>query len=168
VRLLILFSIATFIALALQTSLPHLLPLGMFVPDLALILAVDLGLRHHTAIAALLAFGIGYATDAFSGTQLGLNALMLTFVFLMAYWLSRSLISAGTAVGVIAVFVGVIFSDFGSYIASSGWTAPDRVGALMPPVLMQAAITALLSPPVFTIMGWAARMAGLRHRGARE
>ena len=167
-RLVILFSIATFVALALQTSLPHLLPLGMFVPDLALILTVDLGLRHHRALAALLAFGIGYATDAFSGTQLGLNALMMTLVFLMAYWLSRSLISTSTAVGVVAVFVGVIFSDFGSYIVSSGWTAPDRIGALTPPVLMQAAITAILAPPVFSIMGWATRMAGLRRHDARE
>lgn len=167
-RLVILFSIATFIALALQTSLPRLLPLGMLVPDLALILTVDLGLRHHRAVAALLAFGIGYATDAFSGTQLGLNALMMMLVFLMAYWLSRALISASTPVGVIAVFVGVILSDFGGYIVSSGWSAPERIGALMPPVLMQAAITAIMAPLVFAIMGWATRMAGLRRRGAHE
>lgn len=167
-RLVILFSIATFVALALQTFLPRMLPLGIFVPDLALILAVDLGLRHHRAVAALMAFGIGYATDAFSGTQLGLNALMMVLVFLMAYWLSRSLISASAAVGVVAVFVGVIISDFGAYIISSGWTVPEHLGALMVPVVMQAAITALLAPPMFAIMGWAARMTGLRRRGAHE
>jgi rod shape-determining protein MreD len=166
--LVIVFSIATFVALALQTSLPHLLPLGMLVPDFALILAADLGLRHHRALAAVLAFCIGYATDAFSGGQLGLNALMMLMVFLMAYWLSRSLISASAAVGVVAVFVGVILSDFGGYIVSSGWSPPEHIGALMAPVLMQAAITALVAPPVFAIMQWATRKTGLRRRGAHE
>jgi rod shape-determining protein MreD len=166
--LLALFSIATLIALALQTSMLHLLPVGMFVPDLVLILAVDLGLRHHGVLAALMAFAIGYATDAFSGSQLGLNALMLTLVFLLSYWLSRSLISTGTSIGVMTVFVGVVLADFGAYLVSSGWTAPPHLHAVIAPVLMQAAITALLSPWVFSLMNRAARMVGLRPRGPRE
>jgi rod shape-determining protein MreD len=161
VRLLLLFSIATLIALALQSSILHLLPIGMFVPDIVLILAVDLGLRHHGALAALMAFAIGYATDAFSGSQLGLNAFMLTLVFLLSYWLSRSLISTGTSIGVMAVFIGVVLADCGSYLISSGWTAPPNFGAVIPPILMQAAITALLSPWIFALMSRAARMIGI-------
>ncbi|HKV55434.1 MAG TPA: rod shape-determining protein MreD [Candidatus Binataceae bacterium] len=161
-RLLLLFSLASFIALAIQTTLPRLLPLGILVPDLVLILAVDLGLRHHDALAALMAFGMGYAVDSFSGVELGLNALMLTLVFLFAYWLSRSLLSNSTSIGVLAVFLGVILSDIGNYVVSSGFAGPGRLSAMLPPVLIQAGITALLAPWVFGVMKRGTRMVGLR------
>lgn len=165
-RLLLLFSLATFIALVLQTSLPRLLPLGILVPDFVLILAVDLGMRHPGALTALMAFAMGYALDAFSGVELGLNALLLTMVFVFAYWLSRTLISTSTAIGVIAVFAGVIFSDVGNYLISSGFAPANRLHALMPAVLIQAAVTALLTPSVLRITGWAAQTIGLRMHSA--
>jgi rod shape-determining protein MreD len=164
VRLLLLFSLAAFVALAFQTVLPRVLPFGILVPELVLILAVDLGLRHPGVLTAMMAFAMGYAVDAFSGVQLGLNALLLTMVFLLAYWLSRVLISTSTAIGVLAVFAGVIFSDVGNYLVSSGFAPPERLGTLMPAVLIQAGITALLTPWVFGAMGWATRLAGLRAR----
>jgi len=166
VRLLLLFSLAAFVALTLQTALPRLLPLGILVPDLVLILAVDLGLRHPRVLTALMAFAMGYAVDAFSGVELGLNALLLTMVFVFAYWLSRVLVSTSTAIGVIAVFGGVIFSDIGNYLITSRFALADRLHALMPAVLIQAAITALLTPSVFRLTEWAARTMGLRTRGA--
>ena len=67
-RLIGIFSIAAFLALALQTTVPRLLPIAALFPDLVLILAVDLGLRHYGMVAAVMAFVIGYATDAFSGS----------------------------------------------------------------------------------------------------
>lgn len=167
-RLIGLFSIATLIALVLQTTLPRLLPLGLFVPDLVLILAVDLGLRHHGSLSAAMAFAMGYATDAFSGSQLGLNALTLTLVFLLAYWLARSLISTSVVIGVVAVFAGVMFKDIGGYFVSSGWSTPPDLHTLIPPMLLQATITALLAPWVFGVMDRAARIIGLRQRAARE
>jgi rod shape-determining protein MreD len=168
VRLLLLFSIAAFIALTLQTTLPRLLPLGILGPDLMLILAVDLGLRHPRVLTALMAFAMGYAVDAVSGVELGLNALLLTMAFLFAYWLSRVLVSTTTAIGVIAVFAGVIFSDIGNYLISSRFAPADRLHALMPAVLIQAAVTALLTPSVFRITGWALRAIGLRMRTANR
>jgi rod shape-determining protein MreD len=162
----LLFSLSTFVALVLQTTLPRLLPLGMLVPDLVLILAVDLGLRHPRALTAMMAFAMGYAVDAFSGVEPGLNALLLTVVFMLAFWLSRMLISSSTAIGVMAVFAGVIFSDIGNYLISSGFAPADRLHALMPAVLIQAAVTALLTPSVFRFTGWAGRTVGLRVQGA--
>jgi len=135
------------------------------MPDLVLILAVDLGMRHPRALTALMAFAMGYAVDAFSGVELGLNALLLTVVFIFAYWLSRVLISASTTVGVMAVFVGVVFSDISNYLISSGLAPADQLHVLMPAVLIQAAVTALLTPSMFQITGWAARMVGLRMHG---
>ena len=161
-RLLLLFSFAAFVSLLLQTTLPRLLPLGVLVPDFILILAVDLGMRHPGALAALMAFAMGYAVDAFSGVKLGLNAFLLTLVFIFAYWLSRVLISTSTAIGVIAVFAGVVLSDLGNYLISSSFAAADRLHTVMPAVLIQAALTALLTPSVFRLTSWGARRIGLR------
>jgi rod shape-determining protein MreD len=164
--LILLFALATFIALVVQTTLPRLLPLEILVPDLVLILAVDLGMRHPGALTALMAFAMGYAVDAFSGATLGLNALLMTIIFTFAYWLSRTVISTSTAIGVVAVFAGVIFSDVASYLISSGFTPGDLLRALMPAVLIQASVTALLTPSVFRMTGWAARTVGLRLQSA--
>lgn len=163
-----LFSIATLFALAVQTTLARLLPSGMLLPDLALILAVDLGLRHHGVAAALMAFGIGYAIDAFSGTRLGLNALMFTLVFLLTWWLSRALFSGATAIGVIAVFGGVLLCDLGNYYISSASLDPGNLSYMMPSFAIQAALTALCAPWVFGLMGSLTSLAGLRRRTLRE
>lgn len=160
------FSIATLAALALQTTLPRILPFGMLMPDLALILAVDLGLRHHRAAAALMAFGIGYATDAFAGTHLGLNALIFMAIFILSYWLSRGFFSAGSGVGVMAVFGGVILCDYGNYLINSGWP-PQPSDLLLPAVLIQAGVTALCAPSVFALMRKLCRWAGLRAQAYR-
>jgi rod shape-determining protein MreD len=168
VRLIAIFSIATLIALSLQTTVPRLLPMAALFPDLVLILAVDLGLRHWGALAALMAFMIGYATDAFSGSQLGLNALMLMLVFVLAYWFSRVLISRSPAIGAVAVFGGVILQNVGVYLIGSGFAAPMNLGTVMLPTLLQAAVTALFTPWVFGVMGWATGIARLRSRGQRE
>ena len=167
-RLIGVFSLATIIALALQTTVTRLLPFDMLMPNLALILAVNLGLRHHSAAAALMAFGIGYATDTFSGGQLGLNALLFSLVFILTYGLARSLFSSTSVIGVIAVFAAVIFIDVGNALAAADWARSESLGLAMPSILIQAAITALCAPPVFATMAGASRLVGLRQRGSRE
>jgi rod shape-determining protein MreD len=168
VRLIALFSIATLCALAVQTTVPHLLPVGTFVPDLVLILAVDLGLRHHGAVSPVMAFAMGYATDAFSGTHLGLNAFMLTLVFLMTYQLSRHLLSTSSVIGAIAVFVGVMLAGFGDIVLGAEPGAMPRFGAIMPGLMLQAGITTLLAPWIFAMMEGIGRTFGLRPSAARE
>ncbi|HUN59573.1 MAG TPA: rod shape-determining protein MreD [Candidatus Binataceae bacterium] len=166
--LVALFSAATLIALAIQTTIPHWLPTGMFVPDLVMILAVDLGMKHHGALPALMAFGIGYATDAFAGTHPGFNAFVLTLVFLLAYALSRYLISTSVAIGIVVVFIGVLIQGLFDYVVSLGWQTGLRPGTLVAPVLIQAVITAFLTPWVLAIMSWAKRSLGLRQISVRE
>jgi rod shape-determining protein MreD len=168
VGLVALFSAATLIALAIQTSIPHWLPSGMFVPDLVLILAVDLGVRHHGAVPALMAFGIGYATDAFSGLHPGFNAFVLTLAFLLAYGMSRYLISTSVAIAVVAVFLGVLLQGVFEYIVSLGWQTGLRPSTLLMPVLVQALITAALTPWVVLLLSWAKRGLGLRQVSVRE
>ncbi len=75
------------------------------VPNLIIILTIDLGLRHHGAIPALLAFAISYATDAMSSTTLGMNAFLVTGVFLLTYEaLSSRLLVTNALVGATVVF----------------------------------------------------------------
>jgi rod shape-determining protein MreD len=138
------------------------------VPDLVLILAVDLGLRHHGAASPVMAFAMGYATDAFSGTYLGLNAFLLTLVFLMAYQLSRHLLSTSSAIGAVAVFVGVMLAGFGDIVLGGVPGAMPRLSAILPGLMLQAGITTLLAPWIFAAMAGIGRVFGLRPSAARE
>ena len=78
-RLILLFAVFAVLGLALQTAVTHLVSFRALMPNLIIILAVDLGLRHHGVLAAIIAFAMGYATDSFSGSQPGLNAFMMTW-----------------------------------------------------------------------------------------
>ena len=167
-RIVVLYALATLIALALETTIPHWLPLGMLAPNLVLILAVDLGMKHHGALGAILAFGMGYAIDSFSGTHLGLNAFMLTLIYLIAYASSRYLISTITAIGVLLVFVGAIMTGFANSIGSVGLEATPATVGIFPRLALHGAVTALFTPLVFSLMRSAKRMTGLRMRIERE
>jgi rod shape-determining protein MreD len=168
VRLVALYAIATLIALALETTIPLWLPIGVLTPNLILILAVDLGMKHHGALGAIMAFAMGYAIDSFSGTHLGLNALMLTFTYVIAYGLSRYLISTSSAIGVIVVLVGATITGLANSLTNAGLDSSSAALALLPRLAASAAVSALLAPWIFSLMSMAKRAVGLRIRPVRE
>ena len=90
-RLSLLFITAGFLVVLLQTTVLHLLPLGRFVPDLALVLCVYLGLNHPTVGAVFGTFVLGYSVDVFSTGVLGPNAFAFSLVFLAVYLSSRAI-----------------------------------------------------------------------------
>lgn len=151
-RLVALFAALTFVALALQTTAARWLPLSALVPDFVLILAVDLGLRHRRALALVMAFAMGYAMDAFSGAQLGVNTFVVTFVFLMAYEVGAHTTAVGARAGAVLVFLAVLVQNLGGYLIDSQFRAPAQLGMLLPGALLQAALTALVAPPVFALI----------------
>ena len=167
-RLVALYAIATLIALALETTIPLWLPIGVLTPNLILILAVDLGMKHHGALGAIMAFAMGYAIDSFSGTHLGLNALMLTFTYVIAYGLSRYLISTSSAIGVIVVLVGATITGLANSLTNAGLDSSSAALALLPRLAASAAVSALLAPWIFSLMSMAKRAVGLRIRPVRE
>ncbi len=167
-RVVALYAIATLIALALETTLPHWLPIGGLMPNLVLILAVDLGMKHHGAIDALLAFGMGYAIDSFSGTHLGLNAFMMTLTYAVAYGLSRYLISTSTAIGVILVFIAATLTGLANALGSAAFEVSSGALAMLPGLALRAAVSALFTPWVIALMGFSKRAVGLRLRPLRE
>src|SRR5208282_278328 len=143
-RLLALFVVATFAALAIQTILPLWFPIRGFVPHLVLILSVDLGLRHPSAMGALMAFAMGYATDALSGSQIGLNAFTVTLVFLVSYQISGRLLATSDLVGAIAVFAGTLINSLGALALAANPSALRQTGSVTAQrLLIQALITAL-------------------------
>ncbi len=167
-RLSILFALLAFIALAIETAVPYWFPLRILVPNLIVILAVDLGLRHHGAIPVALAFAMGYATDAFSGTMLGLNAMLITIVYLLAYAVSSRLMVTTAFIGAVLVFIGVILTTFGAVILGSGLSVLSQASSLLPHFAAEAAISAVISPAIFALLDGLKRMTGLPVSPVRE
>lgn len=167
-RLTLLFAIFAVLGLAFETAIPHLISFRALIPNLMVILAVDLGFRHYSAGAAMLAFAIGYATDTFSGSQPGINAFTTTLVFLISYEISSRLLVTNAAVGATVVFFGVMFTAILSILISAGSAALESAGAMLPDLLLHAGISALCAPMIFTMLAGAKRMVGLPAVAARE
>ncbi len=168
-RLAALFILAAIFALALQSGPLHWLPLGPLIPDLILILVVDLGLKHHGAEAAILAFAMGLATDAMSGSRVGLNAFMATLVFILCYEFSRHLWVASHSFASVVVFFAVIIKDAGILAITGSFnelSGADPVMIRM--ILMQAALTALIALVVFPVLDSGKRMLRLPRHVERE
>jgi rod shape-determining protein MreD len=148
-----LFAVATIVALWVETEVRLWLPAAALIPDLVLILAVDLGLKQHTALAPVLAFAMGYATDALSGSQLGLNAFTMTLIFLLSYELSRHVWVTGRVIGPLTVLLASLLKTFGALAITGGVAA---VVDIQPPALrlivVNALITAAVAPAVFALL----------------
>jgi rod shape-determining protein MreD len=167
-RLSILFAVLAYLALAIETSIPYWVQTRVLIPNLIVILAVDLGLRHHGVIPALIAFAMGYATDAFSGSALGINAFLITAVYLLTYEISSRLLVTNAAVGATFVFVGVIVTSVGALVLGDGSAGFAAVGPMLTSFAANAAVSALVAPAVFRFVAILKRMVGLPVSLARE
>jgi rod shape-determining protein MreD len=167
-RLILLFAVFAVLGLAIETAVPHLVSFRALVPNLIIILAVDLGLRHHGILPAFIAFTMGYATDALAGSHPGLNAFMMTMVFLVSYEISTRLMVANAFVGATLVFLGVIATSLGTIAMANGFNALSDTGPIMPELTLDALISAIVAPIVFAMLATSKRLTGLKARAARE
>ena len=167
-RLILLFAVFALLGLAFETANFHLISFRPLLPNLIVILAVDLGFRHHSVTAALMAFAIGYATDAFAGSHPGLNAFMITLIFIVCYEISSRLLVTNAFVGATVVFFGVILTALGAIAISAGIAAVGQSGGIMPTLMMQAGISAIIAPFMFSILARCKRAIGLSVAHARE
>ena len=167
-RLAALFAVLTLLALAVQTTASRWLPLSALVPDLVLVLAVDLGLRHRRALGPIIAFAMGYAMDAFSGSQLGVNTFAMTLTYLIAYEVGVHSSATGPEAGAVLAFLAVLLQNLGGFLIGTQFRAPDQLATLMPAALLQATVTAVCAPPVFGLIAGLRRILGLsQERRAR-
>jgi rod shape-determining protein MreD len=167
-RLILLFAVFVILGLALESAGARIVSVRSLIPNLIIILAVDLGLRHHGVLPAVLAFTMGYATDAIAGSHPGLNAFMMTMVFLVSYEISTRLMTANAGVGATVVFFGVIATTLGTIAIANGFGSLSNTGPLLPGLLLQAFITALIAPFIFSILAASKRLTGLPVGPARD
>ncbi len=167
-RLILLFAVFVILGLAFESAGARIVSVRSLIPNLIIIFAVDLGLRHHGILPAILAFTMGYATDAIAGSHPGLNAFMMTTVFLVSYQISTRLMVANAGVGATVVFFGVIATTLGTIAIANGFASLSSTGPLLPGLLLQAFITALIAPFIFSILAASKRLTGLRVGPARD
>jgi rod shape-determining protein MreD len=165
-RLVLLFAAFAILGLAFESAVPHLVSFRPLIPNLIIILAVDLGLRHHGVLPALIAFGMGYATDALAGSHPGLNAFMITMVFLVSYEISTRLMVTNAFVGATVVFFSVIATALATIAMADGFNSIS--GSMMPGLTLGAFISALIAPFIFSILAGAKRLTGLPTGSARD
>ncbi len=167
-RLILLFALFVVLGLSFESAVPHLVSFRALIPNLIIILAVDLGLRHHGVLPAMLAFAMGYATDALAGSHPGLNAFMMTMVFLVSYEISTRLMVTNAFVGATVVFFGVIATALATVAIADGFSALADTGSLLPGLTLEAAISAIVAPFIFSTLAASKRMTGLPVRAMRE
>ncbi|HEY9158339.1 rod shape-determining protein MreD [Candidatus Binatus sp.] len=167
-RLILLFAAFVVLGLAFQSAVPHLISFRALIPNLIIILVVDLGLRHHGVLPAMLAFAIGYATDALAGAHPGLNAFMMTMVFLVSYEISTRLMVTNALVGASVVFFGVIATALATVAFADGFNALADTGSMLGGLTLEAAVSALVAPLIFSMLAASKRMTGLPVRAMRE
>ncbi|TMA50117.1 MAG: rod shape-determining protein MreD [Deltaproteobacteria bacterium] len=149
-------------AMLLQTGVFPALPYLPVRPDLILVLAGYLGVRHHNAGGALGAFTLGYFLDTFSGTILGMQTFAISAAYvamtIMArhLWMERGLplmatvFVGGCVQGLAAVAVAALVAT-----RAPVWQHVVRYGFL------EAAAAALVAPAVFRCVTWEKRLLGL-------
>ena len=165
-RLILLFGAFAILGLAFESAAPHLISFRPLIPNLIIILAVDLGLRHHGVLPAVIAFGMGYATDALAGSHPGLNAFMITMVFLVSYEISTRLMVTNAFVGATVVFFSVIATALATIAMADGFNSIS--GSMMPGLTLGAFISALIAPIVFSILAGVKRLTGLPASPGRD
>lgn len=154
--------VAAVAAMLLQTTVFGAMPWLPVVPDLILVLAVYLGVRHPGVGGACGAFLLGYFLDTFSGTILGVNAFALTAVYLAAHLIARRLWVEGglplmAIVFVAALLRGLASAAVASLVATQGVVWHHVLGS----AVLGAAVAALAAPAVFACVAWEKRLIGL-------
>jgi rod shape-determining protein MreD len=152
--------VAALAAMLFQTTLGALVvPLTDVVPNLVLVLAVFVGLKHHGVAGVVGAFALGYALDTFSGTLLGVQAAACMTAYVIAYLISRTLWTEDGLPAMIVVFLAAAASALVAHgivlivdRAWPGWVVVIRHG------LVQALLATAATPWLFGFVHWERRV----------
>jgi rod shape-determining protein MreD len=159
-RMTLVVAGAATVALLLQTTIgAAVLPFTEVVPNLVLVLAVYLGLRHHSVGGVVGAFLLGYVLDTFSGTLLGVHAAACTAAYVVAYLIARTLWTEDGLPAMMVVFLAAIVNTIVAHAvvvlvdrAWPGWTVVVRHG------LVQAVCATAVTPWMFRLVRWERRL----------
>jgi rod shape-determining protein MreD len=152
-KLSLLFLFLGFIMVLLQTTVLHLLPLGPIVPDLTLVLCVYWALNRPTVGAVLGSFILGYSVDVLSSPVLGINALAMSLVFLIAYLSSRFILIVNPLLSAAVVFVASLLKAGTLVVALSVFvSAGDRPAGILRYIFLEALCAAVFAPVLFLLL----------------
>ena len=153
---------AAMVAMLLQTTVFPVVPWLPVMPDLMLVLAVYLGIRHHSVGGAAGAFLLGYFLDTFAGTLLGLQAFALTAAYMAVYLIARHLwMDSGLPVIAVAFVASCVRAlallTVGMLVAAPAplWQHVVRFG------LLEAGAAAVVTPAVFACLKRERELLGL-------
>jgi rod shape-determining protein MreD len=144
--------LVSIIFLILQTTLLSPRKLGVFSPDLNLILIVFLALFFEVKVGAIIALGSAYMTDVLSGYLIGIHTLSRFAVFTVLKGFSENLYAQSKFTQAMALFLSTVFSWFFVWVVLKMRT---DVGFGITPglVMAQGLVNTVLGLPVFWLIG---------------
>jgi len=144
--------LVSIIFLILQTTLLSPRKLGVFSPDLNLILIVFLALFFEVKVGAIIALGSAYVTDVLSGYLIGIHTLSRFAVFTVLKGFSENLYAQSKFTQAMALFLSTVFSWFFVWVVLKMRT---DVGFGITPglVMAQGLVNTVLGLPVFWLIG---------------
>ena len=156
----------SFFLLVVQASFAQVVAFDMFIPSLSFPVVLYIALHDYNAgHGALLAFAIGYLTDIFAGSPMGLHTFTTVAIFLVSRVAALRLFFQGWIFEVILVFLLALTSrvlllllralfdkDFGSLLLHFNI------------VVSRAGATAVVSPFIFGMTAWIDKVVPRRQR----
>lgn len=144
--------IVSIIFLILQTTLLSPRKLGVFSPDLSLILIVFLALFFEVRVGAIIALGSAYMTDVLSGYLIGIHTLSRFAVFTVLKGFSENLYAQSKLTQAMALFLSTVFSWLFVWVVLKMRT---DVGFGITPglVMAQGLVNTVVGLPVFWLIG---------------
>lgn len=107
---ILLFAFLSFIFIIVQSTLFSPKNLGVFYPDLNLILVVFLGLFSEARGSAIIALVNGFMMDVLSGNVIGLYSLSRLSLYLVLRGLSTHIYARSKLTQACALFLSTLFS----------------------------------------------------------
>lgn len=159
--------LASFILLILQAAFAQVVPFDLFIPNLSFPIILYLALHDYNAAhGVILAFAIGYLTDIFAGSPMGLHTFTSVAVFLVSRVAALRLFFQGWFFEIILVFVLASASSL-TLLLIRALFDKDFGGLLIhfKIVISRAGATAVFAPLIFGITGWIERTIPRRRRG---
>jgi len=149
---IIFYALLSFVFIILQTTFFSPNRLGLFYPDLSLILIVFLALFSETKAGAIIALGNAYMTDVLSGYLFGLHTFSRLAVFTTLKGFSANVYSQSKLTQGIAILFSTIFSWFFVWAVLELKT-DSQLNISIGGIMAQGGINTLVGLPIFWIIG---------------
>jgi rod shape-determining protein MreD len=159
--------LTSFFLLILQATFSQIIPFDMFIPNLSFPIVLYIALHDYNAShGVILAFAIGYLTDIFAGSPMGLHTFMTVGVFLISRVAALRLFFQGWFFEIILVFVLAVLSSLMLLLIRALFD--KDFGSLLihfKIVVSRAGATAVFAPLVFGVTSWLDRVVPRRRHG---